>query len=56
MLPAEYYILDVYDSVLSFFLIPVFSLQFENELITKLDQEVEGGRGDEQYKVLLEKT
>ncbi|XP_006884978.1 PREDICTED: dedicator of cytokinesis protein 5 [Elephantulus edwardii] len=28
---------------------------FENELITKLDQEVEGGRGDEQYKVLLEK-
>uniref|UniRef100_A0A3B3YXL9 Dedicator of cytokinesis 5 n=1 Tax=Poecilia mexicana TaxID=48701 RepID=A0A3B3YXL9_9TELE len=23
---------------------------FENELITKLDQEVEGGRGDEQYK------
>lgn len=31
-------------------------LQFENELIMKLDQEVEGGRGDEQYKVLLEKT
>ncbi|XP_035514057.1 dedicator of cytokinesis protein 5 [Morone saxatilis] len=29
---------------------------FENELITKLDQEVEGGRGDQQYKVLLEKT
>lgn len=29
--------------------------QFENELITKLDQEVEGGRGDGQYKVLLEK-
>lgn len=29
--------------------------QFEDELITKLDQEVEGGRGDEQYKVLLEK-
>uniref|UniRef100_A0A667Y3U3 Dedicator of cytokinesis 5 n=1 Tax=Myripristis murdjan TaxID=586833 RepID=A0A667Y3U3_9TELE len=29
---------------------------FENELITKLDQAVEGGRGDEQYKVLLEKT
>uniref|UniRef100_A0A8B9CPS5 Dedicator of cytokinesis 5 n=1 Tax=Anser brachyrhynchus TaxID=132585 RepID=A0A8B9CPS5_9AVES len=29
--------------------------QFENELITKLDQEVEGGRGDEQYKILLEK-
>lgn len=29
--------------------------QFENELITKLDQEVEGGRGDEQYKTLLEK-
>lgn len=38
------------------FLIPFLSLQFENELITKLDQEVEGGRGDEQYKVLLEKT
>lgn len=38
------------------FLIPLLSLQFENELITKLDQEVEGGRGDEQYKVLLEKT
>lgn len=32
-----------------------FHLQFENELITRLDQEVEGGRGDEQYKVLLEK-
>ncbi|GCB74919.1 hypothetical protein scyTo_0018917 [Scyliorhinus torazame] len=29
---------------------------FENELITKLDQEVEGGGGDEQYKVLLERT
>uniref|UniRef100_A0AAY4ECP1 Dedicator of cytokinesis 5 n=1 Tax=Denticeps clupeoides TaxID=299321 RepID=A0AAY4ECP1_9TELE len=29
---------------------------FENELITKLDQEVEGGRGDKQYKILLEKT
>uniref|UniRef100_A0A8D2LIC4 Dedicator of cytokinesis 5 n=1 Tax=Varanus komodoensis TaxID=61221 RepID=A0A8D2LIC4_VARKO len=28
---------------------------FEDELITKLDQEVEGGRGDEQYKFLLEK-
>ncbi|XP_030057685.1 dedicator of cytokinesis protein 5 isoform X1 [Microcaecilia unicolor] len=28
---------------------------FENELITRLDQEVEGGRGDEQYKGLLEK-
>uniref|UniRef100_A0A8B9QMY6 Dedicator of cytokinesis 1 n=1 Tax=Apteryx owenii TaxID=8824 RepID=A0A8B9QMY6_APTOW len=27
---------------------------FENEIITKLDHEVEGGRGDEQYKVLLE--
>lgn len=32
-----------------------FPFQFENELITKLDQEVEGGRGDEQYKILLEK-
>uniref|UniRef100_A0A8C4HLF0 Dedicator of cytokinesis 5 n=1 Tax=Dicentrarchus labrax TaxID=13489 RepID=A0A8C4HLF0_DICLA len=31
-------------------------IMFENELITKLDQEVEGGRGDQQYKVLLEKT
>uniref|UniRef100_A0A7N6A584 Dedicator of cytokinesis 5 n=1 Tax=Anabas testudineus TaxID=64144 RepID=A0A7N6A584_ANATE len=30
--------------------------KFENELIKKLDQAVEGGRGDEQYKVLLEKT
>ncbi|XP_041956081.1 dedicator of cytokinesis protein 5 isoform X1 [Alosa sapidissima] len=29
---------------------------FEHELITKLDHAVEGGRGDEQYKVLLEKT
>ncbi|XP_078269755.1 dedicator of cytokinesis protein 1 isoform X2 [Rhinoraja longicauda] len=28
---------------------------FENEIITKLDHEVEGGRGDEQYKVLFEK-
>uniref|UniRef100_A0A8D2KZ44 Dedicator of cytokinesis 1 n=1 Tax=Varanus komodoensis TaxID=61221 RepID=A0A8D2KZ44_VARKO len=25
---------------------------FENEIITKLDHEVEGGRGDEQYKIL----
>uniref|UniRef100_A0A8C0VDE7 Dedicator of cytokinesis 1 n=1 Tax=Cyanistes caeruleus TaxID=156563 RepID=A0A8C0VDE7_CYACU len=25
--------------------------RFENEIITKLDHEVEGGRGDEQYKV-----
>lgn len=33
----------------------LYSRQFENELITRLDQEVEGGRGDEQYKVLLEK-
>ncbi|KAK5906126.1 hypothetical protein CgunFtcFv8_002017 [Champsocephalus gunnari] len=29
--------------------------QFENEIITKLDHEVEGGRGDEQYKVLFQK-
>lgn len=50
---AKYDICDVYDGV---FLIPFLSLQFENELITKLDQEVEGGQGDEQYKVLLEKT
>ncbi|CAH2275042.1 dedicator of cytokinesis 5 isoform X1 [Pelobates cultripes] len=28
---------------------------FENELITRLDQEVEGGQGDKQYKDLLEK-
>uniref|UniRef100_A0A8C6U8N4 Dedicator of cytokinesis 1 n=1 Tax=Neogobius melanostomus TaxID=47308 RepID=A0A8C6U8N4_9GOBI len=28
---------------------------FENEIITKLDHEVEGGRGDEQYKVLFQK-
>ncbi|XP_043912113.1 dedicator of cytokinesis protein 1 [Protopterus annectens] len=28
---------------------------FENAIITKLDHEVEGGRGDEQYKVLFEK-
>ncbi|NXR70413.1 DOCK5 protein, partial [Rhadina sibilatrix] len=41
--------------------IPIFfdmmqcEFNFKNELITKLDQEVEGGRGDEQYKVLLEK-
>lgn len=31
------------------------SFQFENEIITKLDHEVEGGRGDEQYKVLFDK-
>ncbi|XP_004701293.1 dedicator of cytokinesis protein 1 [Echinops telfairi] len=30
-------------------------LLFENEIITKLDHEVEGGRGDEQYKVLFDK-
>ncbi|KAJ8284749.1 hypothetical protein COCON_G00035990 [Conger conger] len=29
--------------------------KFENEIITKLDHEVEGGRGDEQYKVLFQK-
>uniref|UniRef100_A0A8L0DNM7 Dedicator of cytokinesis 1 n=1 Tax=Oncorhynchus mykiss TaxID=8022 RepID=A0A8L0DNM7_ONCMY len=29
--------------------------RFENEIITKLDHEVEGGRGDEQYKVLFHK-
>ncbi|XP_078449223.1 dedicator of cytokinesis protein 1-like isoform X1 [Lampetra planeri] len=29
--------------------------KFENELITKLDHEVEGGRGDEQYKILFER-
>ncbi|KAM8973049.1 dedicator of cytokinesis protein 5 isoform 1-T1 [Pelodytes ibericus] len=28
---------------------------FENELITRLDQEVEGGQGDKQYKDFLEK-
>lgn len=28
--------------------------QFENEIILKLDHEVEGGRGDEQYMQLLE--
>lgn len=28
---------------------------FENAIITKLDHEVEGGRGDEQYKVLFQK-
>ncbi|XP_036078774.1 dedicator of cytokinesis protein 1 isoform X3 [Rousettus aegyptiacus] len=28
---------------------------FENEIITKLDHEVEGGRGDEQYRVLFDK-
>uniref|UniRef100_A0A7N8WL44 Dedicator of cytokinesis 1 n=1 Tax=Mastacembelus armatus TaxID=205130 RepID=A0A7N8WL44_9TELE len=29
--------------------------RFENEIITKLDHEVEGGHGDEQYKVLFQK-
>ncbi|XP_072524020.1 dedicator of cytokinesis protein 1 [Salminus brasiliensis] len=29
--------------------------RFENEIITKLDHEVEGGRGDEQYKILFQK-
>lgn len=53
-LPAKYDIWDAYDGVIINSLL--ISLQFENELITKLDQEVEGGRGDEQYKVLLEKT
>ncbi|TRY99585.1 hypothetical protein DNTS_033289 [Danionella cerebrum] len=28
---------------------------FENEIITKLDHEVEGGRGDEQYNILFQK-
>lgn len=30
------------------------SLQFEDEILRKLDSEVEGGRGDEQYKQLFE--
>lgn len=38
-----------------FFYILFVSLQFENEIITKLDHEVEGGRGDEQYKILFQK-
>uniref|UniRef100_A0A8C5FKQ4 Dedicator of cytokinesis 1 n=1 Tax=Gadus morhua TaxID=8049 RepID=A0A8C5FKQ4_GADMO len=29
--------------------------RFESEIITKLDHEVEGGRGDEQYKLLFQK-
>uniref|UniRef100_A0A8C4X026 Dedicator of cytokinesis 1 n=1 Tax=Eptatretus burgeri TaxID=7764 RepID=A0A8C4X026_EPTBU len=29
--------------------------KFENEIITKLDHEVEGGKGDDQYKALFEK-
>lgn len=29
-------------------------LQFENEIILKLDHEVEGGGGDERYMHLLE--
>uniref|UniRef100_A0A8C7Z7G6 Dedicator of cytokinesis 1 n=1 Tax=Oryzias sinensis TaxID=183150 RepID=A0A8C7Z7G6_9TELE len=29
--------------------------RFENEIITKLDHEVEGGHGDEQYKLLFQK-
>lgn len=29
-------------------------LQFENEIILKLDHEVEGGGGDERYMQLLE--
>uniref|UniRef100_A0AAY4DGQ5 Dedicator of cytokinesis 1 n=1 Tax=Denticeps clupeoides TaxID=299321 RepID=A0AAY4DGQ5_9TELE len=29
--------------------------RFESEIITKLDHEVEGGRGDEQYKILFQK-
>ncbi|XP_066499571.1 dedicator of cytokinesis protein 5 isoform X2 [Hoplias malabaricus] len=45
------------DVINQYFLDPAhFHLQFEQELITKLDQEVEGGCGDEQYKLLLEKT
>lgn len=34
---------------------PVFipSLQFEDEILRKLDSEVEGGRGDEQYMQLF---
>ncbi|MXQ94398.1 hypothetical protein E5288_WYG001169 [Bos mutus] len=37
-------------------LLPLFcGNEFENEIITKLDHEVEGGRGDEQYKVLFDK-
>ncbi|XP_023686613.1 dedicator of cytokinesis protein 1 isoform X1 [Paramormyrops kingsleyae] len=37
------------------FLITRSFQRFENEIITKLDHEVEGGRGDEQYKVLFQK-
>lgn len=32
----------------------ILSLQFEDEILRKLDSEVEGGRGDEQYKQLFE--
>lgn len=35
-----------------FFYLPL--LQFENEIILKLDHEVEGGGGDERYMQLLE--
>ena len=30
--------------------------QFENEMITKLDMLIEGGRGDEQYMELFRET
>lgn len=43
---------------LCFLSLPVVSLflllQFENEIILKLDHEVEGGGGDERYMQLLE--
>lgn len=32
----------------------VAPLQFEDEILRKLDSEVEGGRGDEQYKQLFQ--
>lgn len=36
------------------FFSPFSCLQFENEIILKLDHEVEGGGGDERYMHLLE--
>lgn len=37
----------------TFFILHLFFLQFENEMIAKLDTLVEGGRGDEHYKELF---
>uniref|UniRef100_W5LYA2 DOCKER domain-containing protein n=1 Tax=Lepisosteus oculatus TaxID=7918 RepID=W5LYA2_LEPOC len=45
-----------YDMMLCEYNIRGNFFKFEDEIIKKLDSEVEGGRGDQQYKLLFQKT